>query len=47
MNDGSTKKGFSSNSLQKASGVVRFGGIGYVNIESKENGIIKCVFAHE
>ena len=47
MNDGSTKKGFSSNSLQKASGVVRFEGIGYANIESKENGIIKCVFAHE
>lgn len=47
MNNGTTKKGFSSNSLQKASGVVRFEGIGYANIESKENRIIKCVFAHE
>jgi len=47
MNDGTTKKGFSSNSLQKSNGVVRFEGIGYANIESKENGIIKCVFAHE
>ncbi len=47
MNDGSIKKGFSSKSLTNASGVVRFEGIGYANIESKENNLIKCVFAHE
>ena len=42
MNNGTTKKGLVQ-TLQKTIGVVRFEGIGYANIESKENRIIKCV----
>ncbi|MFA5930951.1 MAG: glutamate--tRNA ligase family protein [archaeon] len=46
MSDGTIKRGFSSTSLLNAKGVIHLDGLGYVNIESKENGIVKCVFSY-
>jgi len=46
MNDGTTKRGFSAPALLKANGVVHFEGVGYANIEKKENGVIKCVYSY-
>jgi glutamyl-tRNA synthetase len=47
MSDGSIKRGFSSTSLLNAKGIIHFDGIGYANIEGKENGKIMCVFSYE
>jgi glutamyl-tRNA synthetase len=47
MSDGTTKIGITSKSILKENGVVRIEGIGYANIEEKNNKEIKLVFAHE
>jgi glutamyl-tRNA synthetase len=47
MSDGKTKRGFSCPTLLEAKGMVRLEGLGYANIEAKENGVIKLVYAYE
>lgn len=47
MSDGTIKRGFSSTSLLEAKGIIHFDGIGYANIEGKEDGKITAVFAYE
>jgi glutamyl-tRNA synthetase len=47
MSDGKIKKGFSSPSILEAKGVIHLEGLGYANIEAKEDGIIKCVYSYE
>jgi len=47
MGDGSVKRGFSSPSILEAKGVIRLEGLGYVNTEAKERGIIKCVYSYD
>jgi glutamyl-tRNA synthetase len=47
MSDGSIKRGFSTPTIIEANGVIRIENIGYVNIEEKKNGIIKCVYGHK
>ena len=46
MADGSVRRGFSAPSIINAEGVVHLENLGYVNIEDKKNGIIKCVFSY-
>jgi len=47
MNDGTIKRGFSSPSLLNAKGIVHFDGLGYANIEAKENGKIEAIYSYE
>ncbi|MFA5126172.1 MAG: glutamate--tRNA ligase family protein [archaeon] len=47
MGDGSIKRGFSAPSILEAKGIIRLEGLGYVNIEAKERGIIKCVYSYD
>ncbi|MGI6589366.1 MAG: glutamate--tRNA ligase family protein [Candidatus Iainarchaeum sp.] len=47
MRDGSTKKGFTTKNILKEEGIIRIEGLGYANIEEKNDSLIKLVFAHE
>jgi len=47
MGDGTLARGFSAPSIINASGMIHLEGLGYVNIEAKEGGVIKCVFGYK
>ena len=46
MSDGKTKRGFSCPTIIEAKGLIRLEGIGYCNIEAKEDGVIKLIYSY-
>lgn len=47
MSDGSIKRGFSAPGILETEGLVHLENIGYVNIDEKDGGVVKCVYSYQ